>query len=219
MSDTSSRFPLVGKTSFTILLFVLAMAIWHCLLPILGPAWRGWKHVDYLWLVVVGLGLLSATQAARTLIAENLLHTASVYHGAAIKHALTSAWSIQRPYRAWIATHPDGPQRELAECRAAAKYFERAESVLTENPADYPQLESQLAELGGEGFDGGLSGDKEWFQQALTAIGETQDEVTRLENRAMSTALEDLRTILYPWLLSVALAAKITSVTAAFQMT
>jgi hypothetical protein len=178
-----------------------------------------WKGTDYLWLVIAALGLVGVVQRERTKVFEESLPDAR----ARVRRVMGLArWSAEVGERSNREIAEMNEKAQIAAIRAKARAYRDAEvwygkwlSALRESP-DSGHVSTWLEELIKQlpKDNDALNQDRSELNRSLAEIREAEQRVTFYENGRKRIEIEKLLGGLAPVLLGLALAIRITKVSA-----
>jgi hypothetical protein len=206
-------------TSFLWILGIFAVAtlIFHTLF-IWG--WKlspvNWKRVDYFWLSMALIGLLSTVGTGRELVAKNLLEMERSRLTSLYEHMRYQARTALSQPLCFAAEHPstfeasEVARQQASEFGSQCAWFKKVSAVL--DASDRPQ---KLAADGFGPFPAG--GDQTAHAQFMETVGILNLEADRVDSLAAegrSKDFENFVRLFGPVLIAIALALRITKVTA-----
>lgn len=217
-----SDLPLPWFTNFgwILAIFVASLACFHLVFiyaHTLGSV--AWKRVDYVWLSMALLGMLGAVGSGRELVARNLLDGA--------RARLESSWRFMEMdiefgtsvavCREFIRSPFSPPPQELEQLQRGfneqCEWFKRAATALRGlKKEEWPLID--FKRLFGLVPDGGERHVSTSFTRAVESYNDSVREMRTLEAEAKSTGLELVVRLLGPALVAMALALRMTKVTA-----
>jgi hypothetical protein len=209
---SSNFWVLLGVFVFFLVVLDLILVRWLKL----GKA--AWKRVDYIWLAVAALGLLSTSSEARRLLATNLLENQKVFTAASYSHFRYLAEFGTGPVicRQFTQTQysPENLDEMQREYDLACEYYKSLVAALpTTVPEKFDRVEmpSNLKRL--SFTDKILVEDFRRLDRAFGDYAQAQKELEELVASQSRSNLEMSAAILGPLLLAFALALRITKVT------
>ena len=213
------RLPVVASYSWTLAVFVGALAVFHAALVWAWPLGRvGWKRIDYVWLLFGMIGVLSGVQAVRQELADGLLPEAEEFarfEGTAILDRIGAGASpaICRTLEPFEPAPRDGDvERRQREFDEVCAWFRAAKQRVAGGlPAERPLT---LERLGGDPVPLGtefsiVAG----LEDAVARYNRAQDTLERLTRDADQSDAEATLAAVGPFLIAIALALRITKVT------
>ena len=207
---------------FTSFLWILGIfAIATLIFPTLF-IWRwnlkavNWKRVDYFWLSMALIGLLSTVGTGRELVAKNLLEMERSRLASLYEHMRYQARTGLSQPLCFASEHPstfeasEVARQQAGEFGSQCAWFKKVSAVL--DASDSPQ---KLATDGFGLFPAG--GDQTAHAQFIKSVGllnREADRVDRLAAEGKSKNFENFARLFGPVLIAIALALRITKVTA-----
>jgi hypothetical protein len=212
------RLPVVASYGWMLAAFVGATAVFHAALVFAWPLGRvGWKVVDYVWLLVGLLGVLSGVQAVRQEIAAGLLPEAEDVarsDAAAIldRIAIGSSPAVCRALDPFEPAPPDEESaRRQREFDEVCEWFRSAKRRVGGGlPAERPLT---MEALGGPVPHAPEFSIVESLEDAVARYNRSHATVERLSREADQSDAETTLATIGPFLIAVALALRITKVT------
>lgn len=206
----------------TLIAFLVALSIAHVIMLFFKNKPRFWVAVDYVWLGVASLGLIWATADARILLAS--------YYLSYDRGRFNSETELARHYAKYSQDYfvnynfslwPNTPEmnKRKRQYRPAADWFTEAVTILKKD-ADKSDSWNDFIENHGEiGADEDtiIASDK---NRILGAIRDTLRARESLRNRLKEMRLttgEEVLKVFSPFILIIALAIRITKVTASLK--
>ena len=197
--------------------FLSLLVLMHLVLVLwLKLSDQAWKRIDYAWLALAALGLLSASAQADHFLSRRYLdtferpRTESAYKW--LRSAIDTYPGLCAPRNRTAASPPDFDamvQEQQSLCNRAKEIAARMPSKVT---PPFPTLE----QTGYEAFDQKVKYET-WYVQFVTDAAEQyRQQQNRYNEFVAATVLsdaEEIMTVLGPFLLAFALALRITKVT------
>ncbi len=177
-----------------------------------------WKRVDYIWLAVAGLGLLSTSSEARRLLATNLIENQKVFTAALYSHFQQQVQFGTGPVicRQFVRTQysPENLDEAQREYDVACEYFKSLVTVLPATVSEeFDRVEIPSSLKRPSVTDRILIEDFKRLDQAFGDYDQAQQVLEELVASQSRSNLEMTVAILGPLLLAFALALRITKVT------
>jgi len=209
-------FPWFTSVSINLVIFFVTLALFHLSFIRIYPlSKKGWKYVDYVWLSLGTIGLISGVGASRQIIATNEISDASWRIERAASDVENSIVFGHGPAicRTFVRTEysPANLDDIQAEYDAMCKWFQNAEKILptttfssrkTIHLGDFQALPMGADQYAVQKFRDAI----EDYNQAVSRL-EALTELTKKSN------IEVAITHIGPFLLAIALALRITKVT------
>jgi hypothetical protein len=178
-----------------------------------------WKRVDYFWLSMAILGLLSAVGGSREIIAKTLLEYANARAYSSFSNLKRRAeFGSSSVYCREFIRGPGSPpveefNRRQSESIATCEWFK---AVVFKLDALDPKQRTPLDQV--KDFGQFPLAEDKWpydsFAEGLRSYHESLSEVSNLTEASASSGFEQVIKLLGPLLLAVALALRITKVSA-----
>lgn len=198
-------------------IFAIATLIFHAIF-----IWRwklkavDWKRVDYVWLSMALIGLVSTVGNGRELLARNLLQIEQSRLASLYEHMRYQA-RVGLPEPLCFASEnpskfqsPEVARQRAREFGSQCAWFKKVSAVL--DASDSPK------KLAYDGFGpfpaGGDQNAHARFTEVVELFNSETDRVDHLAAEAKSTDFEEIARLLGPALIALALALRITKVTA-----
>lgn len=213
------QFPWLTEFGWIFLIFVAALITFHFTLIRKSPLSSvQWKQVDYVWLLMALIGMLGTVGSARELIANNLLDLANhrrafSYQTVESRLQFGTSEAICRKFeRSEFSPPGEEFDRLQNEYDLQCKFFQRAVDLLKAKAAHQEPLD--LIQLFGQYPIGGDQQVYENLRDATTIYNENLEVVATLQEKAQVTELESFMRLVGPLLIALALALRMTKVTA-----
>jgi len=206
----------------TLIAFLVALGIAHIIMLFFKNKPRFWVAVDYVWLSVAALGLIWATADARILLASNYISYDRGMFNSGMECARHYAKYSQDYYVNYnFSLWPNTPEmnKKKAQYRSAADWFTKAGTILKEDAEKSDSWNDFLENHGEIGADEDRSIALE-KDLVLGAIRDTLRARESLRNRLQEMRLttgEQVLKVFSPFILIIALAIRITKVTASLK--
>jgi hypothetical protein len=208
----------MGSLFVTFTVFFVMLLLFHLWMLRIGKRPRLWKKIDYVWLSAVVLSLIGATAEVRKFIADN---TSSMYEQRFqstlefAQYYVNSSrdYYLRLDYSKWEPTE----ENKIAEMafREAGQRLTYAASKLTENPDSRPWKELlNSPQILGSTQNRIVMQDEEIIRRNLSMLDETYEQFLTNRKERGRSEWEKIILVFLPWLLSMALALRITKVTA-----
>jgi hypothetical protein len=180
-----------------------------------------WKRVDYVWLGFSAIGLVGAASQARQFVASNLVRVYDERSMAAYSiarfvlddDAKDNGYVCRTFVRSQYSPPPEEMGRAQRENDAACHWFKSVAALLPKDSRNLGLLSDQLLPAQPQVDRRDL---KETFDEFRKTVGEYNEAVRMRsdnENAAARSDLENTLIIIFPLLLAIALALRITKVT------
>jgi hypothetical protein len=199
-------------------IFVAALAIFHILLIRLFPLSAiSWKRVDYIWLFMALIGLISAVGTGRAMIANNLLNYGKsriepAFHFMKMNADFGTSEAICRKFVKSDIVSPEDLSRIQREYDAQCDWFRTVDAKLAEiNSSDPAPID--LIKLFGVQPNGGDEQTYKSFTDSVITYNSTVENINYLKRAKEPSDVEMIFRFLGPAILAVALALRITKVT------
>lgn len=219
--ESEFTLPFFAQIKWILLVFVASLIVFDLVLVRWKPlSKKAWKRVDYVWLAVGALGLVSAVQGPRELIIGNFLPSAENR----LDSALLTLQSSVRFGHSELYCRKFGPientarraelERIQSEYKATCEWFIEISSLFPKKVADLngpisldslpkpPETNEEML--------------RTTIEQVAKEISRLNDEISilnRLKDESKRTLPEDIMKAFGPLLLALALALRITKVT------
>lgn len=205
----------MGSLSITLVVFVLASSVMHILVWRKVGRKKFWLIIDYIWLGVAAMALIGATADVRKTFSRNKLSLAEIYLSATKDRALDCARSeatyfVGVDFSQWKYNLDRIPQYQQAAewYTTAANALEQGETSDAWRDFMHERFNEDL------GDDPVIVQSKRSMAMFIRHMDDAKADVEQLHTDTGSTEFEDIRLALYPWLLAVALAIRISKVSA-----
>ena len=199
--------------------FAIFLVVCHIFMWCVGRRPRLWTQVDYVWLGAAALGLISASGAARQTAAKSQETWDRIRFESDLEHARWwTRTSLQYFETSSVLTSEPKDEKEKTvakELRAAAQFYRVAVDALQRDAGGEP-----WAALLNDGFISAaavepvVEQDLRHLRRILRTVDESHKAVVSTRGAMQSSETETAYVLLWPWLLSGALALRITKVSA-----
>lgn len=210
----------MGSMFGTAIVFFVSLVIFHVVMLILKEQKKTWKFLDYAWLSVLGLGLITTTVTTRHFLVARKLPIAEHRYRVDVESALRIADDMVIHYGKpeWDPSKsPEvGPGlQRLKDYQVVKNWFSRARQKIDGYPPnkEWRDVMVDLSELR-DTKNTILVQESENFWFWLNQIVETEREYENLLVESEHSTLEGIVAVLSPWLIAIALSGRITKVTA-----
>lgn len=209
----------MGSLTITTVIVIACLAAAHGLMWVVGPSKRFWTKIDYLWLGAAALGLITATGAVRATLAGNDEPSARIRFGAELDHAKWWARTSLSYFETsvFLTTAPanDRDAATATAVREAADFYRTVVADLDRESATQPWLRiSSSSFVMNRATDPMVEQDLVHLRRTLATLQEAYEALDATRNAMQPTTLETVYIMLWPWLLSVALALRVAKVSA-----
>lgn len=212
--------PWFTSFAWTLMIFIGGLVTFRVLFLHVAPLTSiGWKRVDYIWLSMALLGLLGAVGAGREVVAKNVLNLEKFRLESTRRYAegradFGTSIAVCRQFVRSEFSPPvelfDALQREFdSQCA----WFKKASKALMEKAREEPAPIDFSATFG-VAPAGGDRQIYESFQNSINGYNAAVKDVQTLQQQAKPTELELMVRLLGPLLVALALALRITKVSA-----
>lgn len=216
----------MGNFLATIIVFLAALLIMHVLVLFKSRDHKLWLFVDYIWLSMAFLSLIGITADARKFLAESKLSQEETYleivkerfH----KHLSSeAAYYHNLPYESWKYNRD-----EIPKFKATSQWYQSAfnafkDGIKSESWGDFQKDHFDFPQnLGGQKSSEMISiifNSKRTTEMFLKDVVDSSDKVDSLKVKSGSKWYEIWLILFYPFLISVALAMRISKVSANFR--
>lgn len=203
----------MGNLAITLCLFLLALVVFHCFLLLKPRPRYFWVAVDYVWFAAVGLGLIGSTTNVRYLLASNdydiQKHRADVLYAKALDNAKDNALlfgEIQKDKQ----NEADVPKYE-----AAGEWYRKLNVALTAGAKSDEWRDFQANQTRIDRTDPApIVAAKAETLLTLQELVAEDNKLQQMEEAVNPGRLEKSVSIFIPWILALALALRMTRVTA-----
>jgi hypothetical protein len=218
MHENEALLPWFTDFYLVIGVFIVALVLCHVLLIFIYPRSAiYWKRVDYVWLSMACIGLVSSVGAGKEVIMKNAIGTEIKRLNNARDHFLYVTKEEAASLVCLKLHRNEATQTELEfkkyqeEFAAQCSWFKVVESYLNALLQEQPSEEFHYSTIYPQG------GEQEAYKQYLVAEKIYNDEVQsvrQLNRMSAMTPLEERAKLFGPIVLALALALRITKVTA-----
>jgi hypothetical protein len=198
------------------LVFLLALDI--ILVRWLSLSKIAWKRVDYIWLTVAVLGLLSSSADSRRLLSVNQIENQRIFTQEKYKDfrrqvEFGKGIAVCRQFIKTEYSPPD-LERSQKEYDNVCEYYRNLDAALPKNASEKPQpIELPSALNRPNTNERILEEDFSRLDNFLLSYNKAQQDYAELESSQKKTDFENTATILGPLLFSFALALRVVKVT------
>jgi hypothetical protein len=174
----------------------------------------GWKRVDYLWLFAAILGLFAASSEVRRMLAPNFGAFARLYQQARYEDLqrevrFFGSGAICGLFNSPSQVGADDEQRQLdAVCEFGKTAVAALPPEVTSEPLDLTPLRTRP-----QVQDAFLLHEYSVLDRAIAGYVEAEDKTSALVAASERSSFEIILAVVSPWILTVALALRITKVT------
>jgi tetrahydromethanopterin S-methyltransferase subunit F len=209
----------MGSLTVTSAVFGACLGACHLLMWMIGRNKRFWTQVDYFWLGAAALALVTATGSVRQSMARDREWWDRVPLDAELDGARSWAASSLRFFEtsAFVTTEPsNAKEAEVArQFKSAGDFYRDVVAALQTGRESRPWLElSKRPFLNTAASDTVVEQDLRHLRRIIARLTELDSRLASTRAAAQPSGLEGLYLMVWPWLLSVALALRITKVTA-----
>lgn len=211
--------PLITNIWFVLLVFLLALVIFHVLFLNRTEIW--WNKVDYVWLGITALGLIGAASQARQVVAADLLGLLSALDTSghdefrfAVDAYNNSAEICRNLQMSKLSPPPDGFDRIQREYDAVCDWVRETSKRRATDRRFTMTITGDMLPPVPEVSDSRLIKVMKGFRNAIAEHNAVWEARLRLAEAKRPSTGEMGLAVLSPMLIAVALALRITKVTA-----
>jgi hypothetical protein len=208
----------MGSLFVTFIVFFIALLLIHLWMFRIGKRPRLWKKIDYIWLSAVVLSIIGATGEVRKFIADN---TSSMFEERFQNTLEFARYYVNSTHEYYLrlTSQKWEPNKEnnVAEMafREAEQQLTHTASKLTENPESRPWKELlNRQQILGSTQNHIVMQDEQIIRKNLRMLDEAYEQLLINRQERGRSEWEKFLLVLLPWVLAVALALRITKVTA-----
>jgi hypothetical protein len=213
--------PFTASAFWTLSIFLIGLAVFHLFLVVIVKLDNvSWKKVDYIWLGLTALSLLTASSEVRRLVATNLTPSEMIYHDSAYERLRYQANFMRSGAvclefgRSELST-PDFDESQ-AQFRKVCEYGRRLYASLpTKPPGELGELKLPVRPTVS---DESLLNYYKWFDDTLSEYAQAEHQFRKLKAATEKTDTEEMLVFFAPIFLAVGLALRVTKVTGEIQL-
>lgn len=218
MHDIDLALPWFTSQWWILCVFIISWAMFHVLLVHVFPLSSiRWKQVDYAWLAMAFIGIISNISGNRATIAENLQSMANARSAAAHYEVMDSAEfgtsiAICRQFFASkYSPPPDVMEKTQREFNAQCEWFKKVKDALHLREKG-SEKKIEIDRLAGEPPTGGEDWAYSRLKQSVARYNESLEDLKSLNEAKSISEVESVLQFLGPLFISFALALRITKV-------
>jgi hypothetical protein len=219
--DAEFTLPFFAQTKWVLAIFILSLLFFHWLLIChyhLSKA--AWKKIDYIWLGIGALGLISAVEVPRNAVSENLLSLAEIRMGGALEMLNWTAkfGTSGAICRTFVRSEVSLPEPEFSNAQkeydATCSWFSQVIPML---PTKLEELSEPIAMNKFPPIPSVSDQAPVWcfkqFRREILNVNQNFATIIQLQENMKRNFFEELLHMLGPMLLAIAIALRITKVT------